>query len=71
MENNSVTRQFLSPQELSQYLGLSLNTIYSWVSQKRIPHIKVSRLVKFRVSEIDEWMESMRIEPYNFNREDA
>jgi len=60
---SSIKKQFLSPQELSAYTGLSLNTIYSWVNQRRIPHIKISRLVKFNVSEIDEWMKTMRVAP--------
>lgn len=68
---NSIKKQFLSPQELSAYTGLSLNTIYSWVSQKRIPYIKISRLVKFNVSEIDEWMRGMRVEPTDLLRDSA
>jgi len=66
--DNNIKKQFLSPQELSAYLGLSLNTIYSWVNQRRIPYIKVSRLVKFKVSEIDEWMRGMRVEPTDLLR---
>ena len=60
---NGIKKQFLSPQELSAYTGLSLNTIYSWVNQRRIPYIKISRLVKFNISEIDEWMKAMRVAP--------
>lgn len=60
---NSIRRQFLSPAELSTYLGLSLNTIYAWVNQRRIPYVKISRLVKFSITDIDEWMKSMRVAP--------
>ena len=63
--DNNIKKQFLSPQELSAYVGLSLNTIYAWVSQRKIPHIKISRLVKFNISEINEWMKSMRVAPFD------
>jgi len=64
-KDGKIRKQFLSPQELSAYLGLSINTIYTWVNQRRIPYIKVSRLVKFNISEIDKWMGSMRVEPFD------
>jgi DNA binding domain, excisionase family len=70
MENN-IQRQFLSPSELSRYLGLSLNTIYTWVNQRKIPYIKVSRLVKFKISEIDDWMRTMRVAPFDMSGDNA
>ena len=33
-------------------------TVYSWVSKKVIPHNKVSKVLRFRKSEIDKWIES-------------
>ena len=58
-------QRYLSPQELSQYLNLSIQTIYEWTSQKKIPYIKLGRLVRFDRLEIDELMRTKRIEPYN------
>ncbi|MBU0683514.1 MAG: helix-turn-helix domain-containing protein [Candidatus Omnitrophica bacterium] len=55
----------LSIQELSEHLKVSTNTIYSWVSQKRIPHIKVGRLVRFEKGKINEWLESRSVEVYS------
>lgn len=49
-------RKYLSPKELSEFTGISIHTIYSWVSQKKIPFIKVGRLVKFEIDEIREWL---------------
>jgi len=43
--------------ELSEILGVTKATIYSWTSQNKIPHIKLSkRLLKFREDEITEWI---------------
>ena len=55
-------QRYLSPQELSQYLNLSIQTIYEWTSQKKIPYIKLGRLVKFDQQEIDEWVKMQKIE---------
>ncbi|NQU74188.1 MAG: helix-turn-helix domain-containing protein [Candidatus Omnitrophica bacterium] len=59
-----MTKRYILPQELSEYLGISLQAIYEWTSQKRIPHIKLGRLVKFDIIEGDRWLLSQRIEPY-------
>jgi len=48
-------KRYLSTKELSEYINISVNTIYSWVWQKRIPHIKFGRLVRFDLKAIDEW----------------
>ena len=49
-------RRYINIDELSDYLGLSKNTIYSWVWQKRIPYIKFGRLVKFDLRAVDHWV---------------
>lgn len=50
-------RRLININELSEYTGLSKNTIYSWVSQRRIPFVKCGRLTKFDLKRIDEWIE--------------
>ncbi len=60
----NMTKRYLSPKELSEYLGISLQTIYEWTSQRKIPFVKLSRLVKFDVAEIDAWMKSQGVRPY-------
>lgn len=57
-------KRYVGPLELSVYLGLSLQTIYEWTSQKKIPFIKLGRLVKFDIMDVDKWMLSQRIKPY-------
>ena len=62
--DGELNRRYFSPRELSQYLGIAIQTIYEWTSQKKVPYIKLGRLVKFDQREIDEWMKMQRIEPY-------
>ena len=58
-----VPKQWLSVHELAEFLGIKVSTVYSYVSSRRIPHHKVpgSQLVRFKVSEIDEWMDTGRV----------
>jgi excisionase family DNA binding protein len=48
--------------ELSQYLGIKTSTLYAMVGERKIPHYKVGRLVRFKRSEIELWMEGNRKE---------
>ena len=55
--------KLLGIKELSAYLGISVNTAYSWVHQKRIPHIKLGRRVLFDPERVKEWMGKKAVEP--------
>lgn len=51
--------------ELSEYLGnVKVGTIYSWVSQKRIPYVKIGALLRFDIKCIDKWIEENVVEVY-------
>lgn len=52
----SKEKQLLNTKEASEFLGISKNTLYEWIIQKRIPHVKVGRLVKFRREDLEEWL---------------
>jgi len=56
-----IGKRLINITELSQLTGLSVNTLYSWVSQKKIPYVKVGRLTKFDVRAIDRWIEEMTV----------
>lgn len=52
--------------ELSVYLNIKKATLYSWVEQNKIPHLKIHRLIRFRKDEVDAWLRSCyikKIEP--------
>jgi len=59
-------RRLININELSQYIGLSTSTIYSWVSQRRIPFVKCGRLTKFDLQRINEWIEESSVEEKKF-----
>lgn len=58
-------RKKIDIQELSEMLGVSVNTIYSWISQRKIPYIKVGRLVRFDVDKVEKWLENHSVEVYH------
>jgi len=43
--------------EASIYLGVEKDTLYCWVSRRKVPYVKVGRLTKFRRSDLDRWLD--------------
>jgi excisionase family DNA binding protein len=50
--------RWLSISEISQYLGVSSDTVYKWIERKNLPAHKIGRLWKFKKEEVDEWVRS-------------
>lgn len=47
-----------SLEEISKHLGVSKDTIRGWIKKGTIPNHKVGRQYKFKVSEVDAWIQS-------------
>ena len=62
-----MNKRLININELSEYIGLSKNTIYCWVSQRRIPFVKLGRLTKFDLQKIEEWIEENSVEEKKFD----
>ena len=60
MEGASMTEaeRWLSREEIAKHLGVSKETIRSWIRKETIPYHKVGRQYKFKASEVDKWVES-------------
>lgn len=57
-------RRFLNKKELAEFLGLSVFTIDSWVSEQReIPFVKMGRRVMFDLEDVLEWVERSKHRP--------
>ncbi|MFH1981310.1 MAG: helix-turn-helix domain-containing protein [Pseudomonadota bacterium] len=50
--------RWFSVDEIAAYLGIKRDTLYKWISDKRMPAHRVGRLWKFRKEEVDEWVKS-------------
>ncbi len=49
--------KLLTPQEIADLLGIQMSTIYSWTHEEFVPFIKLGRLIRFRESDVLEWLE--------------
>jgi len=58
-----IKRRLLNVEEVAEYTGLSIHTLYAMVSQRRIPYVKAGRLTKFDVRLLDAWIEKNTVMP--------
>ena len=47
---------WLSADDIAAHLGITKDTVYTWIAEKAMPAHKVGRLWKFQASEIDDWV---------------
>jgi len=53
----TMQERWLSVEEIAGHLGVNPETIYKWIERKKLPAHKVGRLWKFKVSQVDEWVQ--------------
>ena len=51
---------FLNVKGVSEYLAIKASTVYTLVEERKIPHYRVGRQIRFKESDIDSWMEERR-----------
>jgi len=62
MEDINETRPLLTYEQAARALGIKLNTLYSWVRDRKIPHVRLGdRLVRFDHAEIEKFVEDRRV----------
>jgi excisionase family DNA binding protein len=69
--SRAMMKRLLNIQEASQYVGLSVHTLYTMVSQRRIPFVKMGRLTKFDIGLLDAWIKKNTVMPMVSEREKA
>jgi excisionase family DNA binding protein len=58
MMEGGVLKPLLTISELSMYLKVSKPTLYVWIREKKIPHIRLNeRVIRFDTQKIDAFME--------------
>ena len=50
--------RWLSVEEIAEYLGVSKDTVYSWINKKEMPAHRIGRPWKFKADEVDLWVRS-------------
>jgi excisionase family DNA binding protein len=49
---------WVSVDEVVRHLGVAKDTIYRWIEAKGLPAHRVGRLWKFKLSQVDAWVEA-------------
>lgn len=57
LEKNLLSCPYLNKQQTCDYLGISNNTLDSWI-QKELPSIKIGKTIRFHKESIDRWLNS-------------
>ena len=48
--------RWLSVKEIAEHLGISKDTVYTWIAKQQMLAHKVGRLWKFKMVEVDNWV---------------
>lgn len=54
----NVPENWSSLEEIAKHLGVSKDTIRNWIKKDAIPFHRIGKKYKFRISEVDAWVES-------------
>lgn len=55
LSKNGITSPYLNKQQACDYLGVSNNTLDSWI-QKGLPNIKIGKSIRFNKQALDSWL---------------
>ncbi len=55
--------RLLKPAEAAEYLQCTENTLRCWVSRRRVPHVKIGRSVRFRLADLEAFVEKNLVKP--------
>jgi len=47
---------YMNIQGIAKYLGIAEKTIRKWVLNREIPFHKIKKVIRFRLSEIEQWV---------------
>lgn len=54
--------EILTIEQLSEYINIPKSCLYQKVMRRDIPFYRIGRLLRFKKSEIDEWLNDHRVE---------
>ena len=61
MNNKQMEKRLLDINECAAYLGISKNTLCSWINQRKIPYIKCGHPLRFDIKDIDTWLDKNKV----------
>ncbi|MCK5392513.1 MAG: helix-turn-helix domain-containing protein [Deltaproteobacteria bacterium] len=56
---------FIDVYDLAKFLKVKKQTAYHFITTQDVPHYRVGRLLRFKLSEIEHWMRTNKVEKIN------
>lgn len=63
---NGIGHKLLTPDELAEYLGCKKKSVYKFVAERRLPFVKLGRLLRFDLEDIKAWVQKNKVLPNEF-----
>lgn len=63
-----INKNLITAEEAAKYLAISKKTIYNYVSEGFIPHIKIRSNLRFRKEDLDSWLDKLTIDGRKMRR---
>lgn len=57
--------KWVNLEDIADYLSVSTDTVRNWIKSGKIPYYRAGKRYKFRISEVDEWLKSGKMEDNN------
>jgi excisionase family DNA binding protein len=55
--------ELIDPEGAAKVLGIKTITVYKWVTERKIPFLKVGGALRFRPSALDAWLKEREHQP--------
>jgi excisionase family DNA binding protein len=56
VQSRPIAEPWVSVEDVSAYLGVAKDSVYRWIEAKDLPAHKISKLCKFKLLEVDDWV---------------
>ena len=53
----TVFKKYLNKHDTCEYLNISMSTLNKWIKQEDFPFIRVEGVYRFKIDEIEQWIE--------------
>ena len=57
----TVFKKYLNKHDTCEYLNISMSTLNKWIRQEDFPFIRVEGVYRFKIDEIEQWIEGHKV----------
>ena len=58
---NAMPEKWVNLKDVAVYLSMSEDTVRTWIKEGKLPFYRVGKRYKFKISEIDDWIRSVKM----------